>query len=165
MKLQIKMSEPLNFSYSSRFILVLAPLTLVRIGPDLDTALKNVVLSLTTIFESFDLKPSHFATTYSLKSLVIIIDCFEAKEGMQLLLLRLRSGRLTINPFDDQKLSRRIANQLQLIQQRQPKLATPFRCVEDWYGVGPPEHPIYERMVKASTSEDNWQEFKVLVCI
>jgi hypothetical protein len=37
-------------------------------------------------------------------------------------------------------------------------------CVEDWQGYGPKDHPIFERMVAASNSLEDWQTFKNSVC-
>lgn len=84
-------------------------------------------------------------------TLMIIIDCFEVEEGVQLSLFRLRfrSKQLTMYPFDNPKLSLRIAKQLQAIHQCQPSPDTPFYYVKDWYGLVPPEQPIFDRMVKA----------------
>ena len=165
MTLHIQTSEPLNFGSNSRLVFTLSPGILVRIGPDIDTALKNVISNLMTVVERSGMRPCHFATTYSLRTLVIIINCFETEEEVQFLLFRLyfRSGQFTIYEFDDQKLSQRIIDQLQAIQKHQPKLPKPFHCVEDWYGAGPIDHPIYDRMVKASTSTDTWQKFKTSV--
>jgi hypothetical protein len=77
--------------------------------------------------------------------------------------LRLRSGTLTAHTLKDTKLLGRIDDQLKAIHKYQPKLEVPFRCVEDWRGYGPRDHPIYTQMVNASTSRDVWQEFKAAV--
>ncbi|OCK78442.1 hypothetical protein K432DRAFT_444613 [Lepidopterella palustris CBS 459.81] len=153
MALQIRINQHGIPSQPSRLVFTLVPSILVRIGPDLDTALNGLISGLTSTLSNKRNKARHFATTYSLANVAIVIDCFEPGEEIHLQLLRLRlqsgSSECTACTFDDARLSQRIADQLQTIQKHQPKLVTPFRCVEDWQGLGPRDHPIYERMVEA----------------
>ncbi|KAF2174570.1 hypothetical protein K469DRAFT_687395 [Zopfia rhizophila CBS 207.26] len=163
---QIQINERGIPTQPSRLVFTLAPFTLVRIGPNLDAALNGLISSLIAALSSKQNNILHFATTYSLANVAIVIDCFESGEEIRLQLLRLRlrpclgTVELTPYPFENALLSQRIADQLQIIQKRQPTLVIPFRCVEDWYGLGPRDHPIYDRMVEASTSKDVWREFK-----
>lgn len=142
----------------SRLIYILAPGTLVRLGPDLDGALTSVIASLQAALAG-PRKLSHFATTYSRVNITIVLDCYESGEDIQLQVFRLlwKKNRLLGHP--DQGLSNRIADQLQDIQ-HQPNIQTPFSCMEDWRGIGPKDHQIYQDMAKASTSIDAWRKFK-----
>jgi len=162
---QVRINLECLLNGHSRLVFTLAPVTLVRIGPDLDTALNGLISSLTATLNEKGNKPRHFATTYSLANITILLDCFEPGEDihLQLLQLRLRSGTLTAHTLKDTKLLGRIDDQLKAIHKYQPKLEVPFRCVEDWRGYGPRDHPIYTQMVNASTSQDVWQEFKAAV--
>ena len=142
----------------SRLIYIIAPGTLVRLGPDLDGALTSVIASLQAAISS-PKKPSHFATTYSRVSITIVLDCGENVELQVFRLLHQRNGNKLLG-YPDQGLSSRILNQLQDIQKYQPNIQTPFTCVEDWRRYGPKDHQIYEEMAKASTSASAWKDFK-----
>ncbi|KAF2175210.1 hypothetical protein K469DRAFT_78028 [Zopfia rhizophila CBS 207.26] len=169
---QIQIDERGIPTQPSRLVFTLAPFTLVRIGPNLDAALNDLISSLTSALSSKRNNIRHFATTYSLANVAIVMDCFEPGEEICLQLLRLRprprpyleTVELTPYPFENALLSQRITDQLRTIQKLQPTLGIPFRCVEDWRGLGPRDHPIYNRMVEASTSKDVWREFKASVC-
>jgi hypothetical protein len=145
----------------SRLVYIIAPGTLVRIGPDLDEALAAVIASIQAAIVS-PRKPSHFATTYSRANITIVVDCFESDEDVQLQVYRLlhkqKGNRLLGYP--DPGLSARIADQLREIEKQQPQIQIPFTCVEDWRGVGPKDHQIYDQMAKASRSLHAWQDFK-----
>ncbi|KAF2177539.1 hypothetical protein K469DRAFT_719749 [Zopfia rhizophila CBS 207.26] len=146
----------------SRLVYILAPGTLVRIGPDLDGALTSVIASLRAAFHGTQGKARHLATTYSLANITIVMDYFESGEKIQLQVLRLRlqGNRLVGCRDQGSELLNRINNQLQSIQHHQPNIQTPFKCMEDWRGFGPKDYHIYTEMAKASTSTDNWRKFK-----
>ena len=97
MKLQIQRSEPLNIGDNSRLVFTLAPLTLVRVGPDLDTALeKNVVSNPDDGSRTLQPKTVSFCDdTYSPKTLVIIIDCFESRTSAAVTISLALSERTT----------------------------------------------------------------------
>jgi hypothetical protein len=160
MESQIIVNQQFFPDQVSRILYIITPFRLVRLGPDLDTAIKNLIITLTTLFVQKGKLVHHFATTYSLATITIIIEFKERGESpLQLFQLRLRDRELTASEFEDARLSTRVIDQLQNIQKNQPRLAIPFRCVEDWQGLGSKEHDIYNRMVKASTSKDDWQKF------
>jgi len=96
---------------------MLAPVTLVYIGPDFNIVLNGLISSLTTTLNKKGNKPRHFATTYSLANIMILLDCFKPGKDihLQLLQLRLRSGTLIAHTLKDTKLLGRIDNQLKAI--------------------------------------------------
>lgn len=143
----------------SRLVYILAPGTLVRLGPDLDGALTSVIASLQAALGG-SRKPNHFATTYSLANITVVIDCYDSSEDIQLQVFRLRQSKNRLLGYPDQGLSSRIADQLRDIQKYQPNIQTPFMCMEDWRGIGPKDHRIYENMAEASSSMVAWREFK-----
>ncbi|KAF1963107.1 hypothetical protein CC80DRAFT_588574 [Byssothecium circinans] len=143
----------------SRLVYVLAPGSLVRLGPNLDGALTAVITSLEAALPG-PTKPRHFATTYSLANITIVLDCYKPDEEIQLQVFRLRQKKNRLFGHRDQGLSKRIADQLQDIQRHQPGIQTPFRCVEDWRGIGPKDHQVYENMAEASASITAWRNFK-----
>jgi len=63
---------------------MLALVTLVYIGPDLNTALNGLIFSLTAILNKKGNKPHHFATTYSLANITILLNCFEPGKDIHL---------------------------------------------------------------------------------
>ena len=140
----------------------LNPTSLVYIGPNIDKALCGLIADLIAAFNNKGITARHIATTYSLANIAILIDCFEPSKDIHLnfFRLRLRNGVLSGSEFENKGLSQRITDQLQNIQRRHLDLSRPFRCVEGWQGFGPQDHPIYERMVEASSSIDKWRVFK-----
>ncbi|KAF2760069.1 hypothetical protein EJ05DRAFT_483856 [Pseudovirgaria hyperparasitica] len=149
---------------SSWLVYTLSSHTLVRIGPDIAVAIQRVVAALETVLH---LGPQvhHFATTYSLSHITIILrtDIPDGGAGVvdiTLLRLRLVRGDLVATEFHDSSLCRRIADQLQSIQKYQPGIEVPFRCVEDWMGYGIMQHQIYDKMLLASKTPAAWSEFK-----
>jgi hypothetical protein len=147
-------------------VYTLNPIYLVYVGPNIDKALGDLVEALIAAFSDKGIKARHIATTYSLANIAILIDCFEPGEDIHLRFLRLRfrNGGISVSEFENKGLSQRITSQLQNIQKYHRDLMIPFRCVEDWQGIGLKDHPIYERMVEASSSIDNWRVFKDNVC-
>lgn len=143
----------------SRVVYIIAPGSLVRLGPDLDGALTAVIASLEAALAG-PTKPRHFATTYSLANITIVMDCYKPGEDIQLQVFRLRQSKNKLFGHRDQGLSKRIADQLEDIQLNQPNIQTPFSCIEDWRGYGPKDHHIYKRMVEASASIEAWRKFK-----
>jgi hypothetical protein len=143
-------------------VYILNPVSLVYIGPNIEEALTNLIADLFTTFNNKNVKARHIATTYSLANIAILFDCFEPGEAFQTSLVRLRyrNGNISGSRFEDRRLSQRIIDQLQTIQRNHQDLTTPFRCVEDWQGFGPQDHPIYDRMVEASGSIDKWRKFR-----
>jgi hypothetical protein len=153
-------------SCPSRLVYTLKPLSLVYVGPNIDKALGDLVEALIVAFNNKGIKARHIATTYSLANIAILIDCFEHREDIHLRFLRLhfRNGCFSRSEFENEGLSHRITSQLQNIQKYRPDLMSPFRCVEDWRGIGPKDHPIYDRMVEASSSIEDWRVFMDNVC-
>lgn len=149
----------------SRLVYVLRPGTLVHIGPHLDAALTSVISSLKIAVDGTGKKARHLATTYSLTNITILMDCFESGEDIQLQVLRLRleNGKLVGYRDEGRELLERINGQLHSIQSHQPNITTPFKCTEDWKGIGPKDHPIFGSMAQASTSSDTWRKFKASV--
>jgi len=141
----------------------------VYIGPNIDNAITDLVNALITAFEDKGFHARHIATTYSLANIAILLDCFTSNKKIYVNLVRLvrlcfRNGSISGTEFENKGLSRRVIDQLQNIQSSYQDLEFPFRCVEDWQGFGPRDHPIYERMVEASRSIEKWRAFKEPVC-
>ena len=63
---------------------MLTLVTLVYIGPDLNTALNSLISSLTAILNKKGNKPRHFAITYSLINIIILLNCFKPSENIYL---------------------------------------------------------------------------------
>lgn len=154
-----------NISVASRIVFTIAPYTLVRIGPKLDVALDALLADLVAALHDVGKAARHLTTTYSLANIALVFDCSEKEEGVGTHIQRLRlvGGKITGYAFEDKKLSHRIAEQLQSISIVRPSLSKPFMCVESWRGPGSQHHPIYARMVEASTSVEAWKEFKAMV--
>lgn len=140
----------------------LSPSTAVRIGPNIEAALSSLASLLSdTIGDSW----RHLGTTYSLQSLTLIFQQSDAVERPDIRLQRLhRHGDNVIGvSIDDSRLSSRILDQLRQVLLALPDDSRPFLCVEDWQGVGPQHHHIYDRMQEASSSMVAWQNFKETV--
>ncbi len=67
----------------------------MHIGPDLERAYNALVLSLIDAY-SKGYNAGHFATTYCLVSITVIIDCFESGEEIKLQLVRFRKSRTQV---------------------------------------------------------------------
>ncbi|KAI9848053.1 MAG: hypothetical protein M1837_001155 [Sclerophora amabilis] len=151
-----------------RVVYTLAPGMLVRIGPDLDTALRDLVNSLLRdLTAAHGHAARHFATTYSLLTIAIMIDTFVESHQQdvdikhpQLKRLRLANGKVVGQSFEQPALQDRVSAQLDKIFHFKPTLSVPFMCVEAWMGIGPPERPLYENMNKASSSVSAFRAFK-----
>ena len=63
---------------------MLALVTLVYIGPNLNTALNGLISSLTAILNKKGNKPCYFATTYSLANIIILLNCFKPSKDIHL---------------------------------------------------------------------------------
>ena len=165
MALRICNTDLLNWGEQAQLVSTMSPQTLVPIGPNLQAALDSLVSTLISQAHALSFKPRHLATTYSLRTLVLIFECSETADSTRSLLYRLRfsDDQLAIRSFSNPVLSQRITRQLRTIHQRQPGLIKPFQCSEDWSGIGPAEHPILDRMVKASASVESWRNFKASV--
>ena len=133
MALQICNIDSLNWGEQPRLVLTMLPQTLVLIGPKLQAALDNLVSTLVSQAHDLGFEPRHLATTYSLKTLVLIFECSETAEDTRSLLYRFRlsDNQFVICPFSNPELSQRITRQLRTIHQRQPSLTKPFQCFED----------------------------------
>lgn len=154
-----------NISAASRIVFTIAPYTLVRIGPKLDVALDALLADLVAALHDVGKSARHLTTTYSLANIALIFECLEKEEdgGTHIQRLRLVGGKIIGYAFEDKKLSHRIAEQLRSISTVRPSLSKPFMCVESWRGTGSQHHPVYARMVEASTSVEVWKEFKAMV--
>lgn len=147
----------------SRVVYIIAPGSLVRLGPDLEGALCSVIASLRAAITGQH-AIRHFATAYSRSNISIVLDFDVPSQDIQV--FRLRQMKKKLTGYPDQGLSTRIADQLRAIQQNQPDIQIPFLCIEDWQGYGPKDHEIYQEMVKASTSMEAWESFKsVCMCL
>lgn len=163
---QIKIDRELLIKQPSRLICTVAPGSLVRIGPDLEQAHDYLVSNLIDAYHSEGYNARHFATTYCLVNITIVIDCFESGEEVKLQLVRFctRGNQIFVSTWEDDGLKQRISDQIRSIQKLQPNISLPFRCLEDWRGYGPREGDIYQRMLCASISQDKWLEFRHSVC-
>ena len=63
---------------------MLAPVTLIYIGLNLDTVLNGLIFSLTATLNKKGNKPYHFATIYSLANIIILLNCFKPGEDIYL---------------------------------------------------------------------------------
>ncbi|KAF2741502.1 hypothetical protein EJ04DRAFT_5288 [Polyplosphaeria fusca] len=145
--------------YPSRLVYIITPGTLVRLVPDLEGALCSLIASLRAALAAFP-KSNHYATTYSLVNIAIVLDCYNPGEDIEVHVFRLRQRDNTIVGCPDPALTPRITQQIRDIERHQPNIQTPFTCAEDWRGFGPKDHPIFEAMAKASTSTKTWRNFK-----
>jgi len=68
----------------SYLVFTLTPVTLVYIGPDLNTVLNSLISSLTATLNKKGNKPRHFATSYSLANITILLNCFEPGKDIYL---------------------------------------------------------------------------------
>lgn len=133
----------------------LSPSTAVRIGPNLGAALSTLAGELSdTIGDSW----RHLGTTYSLQSLTLIFQRSDAVERSDVRIQRIHHhGNNVVGvSIEDSQLSSRILDQLSQLLLALPDDSKPFLCVEDWHGVGPQHHHIYDRMQEASSSMVAW---------
>ena len=63
---------------------MLTLVTLVYISPDFNIALNSLIFNLTVILNKKGNKPRHFATTYSLANIIILLNCFKPGEDIYL---------------------------------------------------------------------------------
>jgi hypothetical protein len=159
--------EACSVSQPSRVVYTMRPISLVYTGPNLDKAIEDLIAELIAAFKDHGTTARHFATSYTLSNITLLIDCFEPGEPFETSLMRLRygSGNIWGKKFQDKGLSERITRQLGMIQRLHPDLTIPFRCIESWDGCGPQEYPghdkriLYDKMVEASHSIEKWQMF------
>ncbi|KAI9838238.1 MAG: hypothetical protein M1837_002512 [Sclerophora amabilis] len=159
------------FATPCRAVYFFAPGTLVRVGPNLDAALHDLVDSLSRKCEKLHRNTArHVATTYSLKTITVVIDTFAENHDAnvdiqhpQLKRLRLANDKMVGQTVQHQELQNRVAGQLSKIFKYRPDISLPFMCVEPWDGLGPSDHPIYENMNRASSSLQAFRAFKASI--
>jgi hypothetical protein len=146
----------------SRIIYILSPSTLRNIGPDLDAALNRLTHRLLQTYAAKGREMKHIVTTYTLSTIAIIIDAVGSEKSIDTLLVRLRfTGHEVQGYVQDHKAVIEAANtQLQKVRDLHPDMSLPFRCYGGWQGHGSKDIPLYERMVEASKSPKQWQQFK-----
>lgn len=170
MVLEASIKPECIISQPSRLVYTIHPTFLVYIGPNIDKAITDLIDALITAFKDKGFHVRHIATTYSLANISILLDCTESGEEIHANLVRLvrlcfRNGSISGTEVTNKCFSQRVIDQLQNIQRSYRALDFPFSCVEDWQGFGPKDHPIYERMVEASCSIEDWRAFKDTVCV
>jgi hypothetical protein len=148
----------------SRVIYTLSPVSLVHIGPDFQSALDGLVLNLLNAYRLVGHEAIHFATTYSLSTIAIILDCFPPGNTIDVRIrfvrLQAKNNEWAGQAFEDNQLIQRITSQLQSIRNHQPDLQTPLVCYEGWRGHGAKDRPIYGKMVQAGSSIEAWRAFR-----
>lgn len=155
------LDTPLSLPASSSVAFFTSPVHLVQLGPDLETALQELIAFLTHHVSDATDAPLT-VITFSWRTIGVI---FSNKEPQNFVCLRLRlhGDRIQAQELPDQQLTKRIVTQLCNINKRQPTIDTPFRCSEDWQGYGPREHRIYEQMVTASRSPEQWKDLRLQI--
>ena len=63
---------------------MLAPVTLIYIGLNLDTVLNGLIFSLTATLNKKGNKPRYFTITYSLINITILLNCFKPGKDIYL---------------------------------------------------------------------------------
>ena len=166
MKSKQGLSLRLNLDFSDlspgTLAITISPGNLIHIGPNLEDALFCLVVD---VYKALDARKwSLLAITYSLSNLTIVLRSHEIAADIQLYRIRRNGSVFSNSSFQNPGLSRRIELQLQSIFRAHATIVTPFRCFEDWDGIGYRKHPIYERMLGASVSMDAWRAFRHSVC-
>ncbi|KAH6699911.1 hypothetical protein BKA61DRAFT_621270 [Leptodontidium sp. MPI-SDFR-AT-0119] len=146
----------------SRIIYTLSPSTLRNIGPDLDAALRRLTHRLLQTYAAKGREMKHIVTTYTFSTIAIIIDAVGSERSIDTQLVRLRfMGHEVKGYVQDHKTVIEAANaQLQRVRDLHPDMSLPFHCYGGWQGHGSKDIPLYERMVEASKSPKQWQQFK-----
>lgn len=164
----------------TRVLYTLAPSALVRIGPDLHTALDALTQSLIDAYISKGYKIDHIATTYSPETIALLFDCFALgsssrnendntnfngghKCQFKVYRIRISNGKVVGRGFENAQLRKRVFDQLSSIRLFHVDIPKPFICMETWTGLGPKDSPIYEQMVQASTSLEAFRAFRASV--
>jgi hypothetical protein len=88
----IQIDSELLIKQLSCLIYILAPGSLVHIGPDLEQAYNTLVSSLIDAYNNKGYNSCYFATMYCLVNVTIIIDCFESSEEIELQLVCFRKS-------------------------------------------------------------------------